>query len=146
MPEIGETWVNDGPDDDCFGCGQRNERGLRLAFTRTGEHTVESRYEVEPWYAGPKGVVHGGIQAALLDEVLGATAICAFARDRAKVDVVTADFRLRYRRPCPVGEPLVLEGRVQRVEGASAFVEGEIRNAAGEVVTVAEARWRRLDA
>ena len=146
MPEIGETWVHDGPEDTCFGCGQRNDHGLRLSFTRTGEHTVESRYRPEPFYAGPKGIVHGGIQAALLDEVLGAAVICAFATDREKVDIVTAEFSLRYRLPCPVDDELVLHGRVQRLEGRDAFVEGEIRNAAGEVVTRAEARWRRLGA
>ena len=53
---IGESWRNDGPDDTCFGCGHRNERGLRMVFTRTGERSIESRYQAEPHQCGAPGV------------------------------------------------------------------------------------------
>lgn len=139
---IGESWRNDGPDDTCFGCGHRNERGLRMVFTRTGERSIESRYQAEPHQCGAPGVVHGGIQAALLDEVLGTAG--HLGSDGSRFDIVTADFSLRYRRPCPAGETLVIVGELDRVEGRDVFVAGQIRNVAGEVLTEAEARWRRL--
>ncbi|NNL65783.1 MAG: PaaI family thioesterase [Myxococcales bacterium] len=139
---IGETWTNDGPDATCFGCGHRNERGLRMVFTRTGERGIESRYQAEPHQCGAPGVVHGGIQAALLDEVLGTAGHLGF--DAPDVDIATVDFSLRYRRPCPAGETLVIAGELQRVEGRDVFVSGQIRNLAGDVLTEAEARWRRL--
>ena len=140
---IGETWQNDGPEDTCFGCGHQNERGLKLVFTRTGERTVEAEYEVASHWCGPPDIVHGGIQAALLDEVTGAAAACGFD-DGAPV--VTADLHLRFRRPCPAGKPLRIQAEIQRIEGHDAFVTGEIRDADGEVLTRAEARWRRLPA
>jgi acyl-coenzyme A thioesterase PaaI-like protein len=144
---IGETWRNDEPDATCFGCGHRNERGLKLVFTRTGPRTVEATWEAEPHWCGAPNVVHGGIQAALLDEVMGVAGHCGFDAEGAEpFDLVTADFSLRYRRPCPAGVPLRLEGRVERVEGRDVFVTGEIRSAEGEVLTRAEARWRRLRA
>jgi len=141
---IGETWANDGPQDTCFGCGHANPRGLRMSFRRTGARTVECRYEAADHWCGAPGVVHGGVQAALLDEVLGTAGHCGFDEADGPVDLATVDFRLRYLRPCPAGEPLHVLGALLRVEGRDVFVEGEIRNLRGDVLTRAEARWRRV--
>lgn len=142
---IGETWSHDGPEATCFGCGHANDRGLRLVFTRTGQRTVEARFRAEPHWCGSPAVVHGGIQAALLDEVMGMAGHLAFDDEpEGTAEIVTADFRLRYRRPVPVAAPLLLLGELRRVEGRDVFVEGEIRDEAGELLTRGEARWRRL--
>ena len=88
------------------------------------------------------GVVHGGIQAALLDEVMG-FAIRA-ARERTNSGSVTAEFSLRYRRAVPTETPLLIRGRVARIDEPNYFVEGEIVGPDGEVLTRGEARWREL--
>ncbi|MBW2313230.1 MAG: PaaI family thioesterase [Deltaproteobacteria bacterium] len=142
---IGETWRNDGPEDTCFGCGHQNEQGLKVVFRRVAADAVEARYEAAPHWCGAPDIVHGGIQAALLDEVLGAAAHCGFDEEPdGSVNLVTVDFQLHYRRPCRAGVPLLLRGELLRVEGRDVFVEGAIRDAEGETLTTAEARWRRL--
>jgi acyl-coenzyme A thioesterase PaaI-like protein len=45
--------------------------------------------------------VHGGIQAALLDETLGFAAHAARGPDGPDFDIVTVEFSLRYRWPAP---------------------------------------------
>ena len=82
-------------------------------------------------------MLHGGIQATLLDEVMGTTAHTAYV-EHVSASLVTADFSLRYRRPVPVEAPIVICGDLRRVDG-------RIENAVGEVLTVAEARWCLLD-
>ena len=57
---------------------------------------------------------------------------------------VTADFNLRYRRPVATNTTLVIRGRLIRREDPHLFLEGEIVDAEGQVLTTAEARWRRL--
>lgn len=139
MPE----WiVMDGPEDMCFGCGQRNELGLRLRFQLFEDGSVEASYTTPEHFAGATGVVHGGIQAALLDEVQG---IAVHSAVGPEVRIVTADFRLRYRRPVPDQTPLTIRGRIKRRDDPSYFTEAEILDASGEVLTQAEARWRRID-
>jgi len=135
----GERIVNDGPEDRCFGCGHANPRGLRMVFRRTAEG-IECEYTAPDHLAGAPGVVHGGVQAALLDEVLGMAA----HGPEERLHLVTVDFRLRYRRPAATGAPLRVRGRLVRVEGRDRFLEGEILDGAGEVLTRAEARWRAL--
>jgi uncharacterized protein (TIGR00369 family) len=134
--------VNDGPGDYCFGCGQRNESGLRLRFRRIGEASVEAEYSVPDHFRGAEGIVHGGIQATLLDEIMGLAAHTALVAEDHKI--VTAELNVRYRRPTPTGSPLTVRGHLNRVEGSNLFFTGEILDASGEVLTEGQGRWRRL--
>lgn len=141
---MAERFVNDDPGNRCFGCSPHNERGLRMVFWRTGPDTVECRYEAPAHLCGAPGVVHGGVQAALLDEVIG-NAIHRGVPDGEELDIVTVDFRLRYRRPVPTGQPLLVRGRFLRADGDDYYAEGEICGPGGEVLTRAEARWHRIE-
>jgi acyl-coenzyme A thioesterase PaaI-like protein len=73
-------------------------------------------------------VVHGGIVAAIMDEV--SCAAVFFTRDRF---VATGELTVRYQRPCPVGRPLDFDARiVDEVHPRYAVVEAEARD--GETV------------
>jgi len=95
-------------------------------------------------YAGAPGIVHGGIQAAILDEVLGFAVHDATGFDDS-INVVTVDFRLRYRHPVATETELRVVGRHVRSDRRDYYVEGDILGAEGEVLTHAEARWRRIE-
>jgi acyl-coenzyme A thioesterase PaaI-like protein len=131
----------DEPYDRCYGCGQGNPNGLRLRFEHR-DGSAECVYTAAQHFAGAPGVIHGGAQAAMLDEVMG-HAIHLGDVD-PDLDVVTVEMTLRYRRPAPVGVPLTLRGRLVRSEGRDFLVAGEILGANGEVLTSAESRWRRI--
>lgn len=137
-----EEIVNDGPDDVCFGCGQRNEHGLRMTFRRLEGWSVEASYEVPSQYNGAPGVVHGGIQAVLLDEVMGMAAHQALSGEDHHI--VTAEMKLRYRRPANTLTALTVRGTVVRYEDPNFFIEGQILDTDGKLLTGAEARFRRL--
>jgi uncharacterized protein (TIGR00369 family) len=142
--KIGEILVRDDSENVCFGCSPHNPRGLQLRFTRTGDNTVMCRFTAASHLAGAPGVVHGGIQATVLDEVLGVAAHTRFGSEE-EPSLVTADFELHYRRPVPLGEPLVVRGELVRAAGRDLHVVGQIETEAGEALTLAEARWRRID-
>lgn len=139
--------VNDEPWNQCFGCSPRNELGLRLRFTQNDDGSVESCLQVPDHLVGPPGTVHGGIQAVLLDEVMGMTARLSLdeAGDGDGVLAVTAELRLKYRKPVPVGPTLVVRGRLLRTETRNLFVAGQILGPGEEVLTEAEARFKALD-
>jgi uncharacterized protein (TIGR00369 family) len=137
-----DTIVHDGPEDRCFGCGHANERGLKLVFRPT-DGGVETEYQAPEHLAGAPGVIHGGIQATLLDEVLGMA--IHVAQGHEDHQHVTVDFRLRYHRPAPTEQALRVRGRCLHTEDRDVFAEGEIVSPEGEVLTRAEARWRRIE-
>lgn len=59
-----------GAQNRCFGCGQANPVGLRLEFSQSAEGAVISNAIVSDQYEGPRGYLHGGIIATLLDEAM----------------------------------------------------------------------------
>ena len=151
MP-IGDQIRFDAPDNMCFGCSPHNDQGLQLAFTQVGASSVRVGYTAPTHTCGAPGVIHGGIQAAILDEAIG---FAVFAHDQSAGDanaednvvrrnVVTMEFDLRYRRPAPVGVELDVRAEVVHASDKDYLAVGQILDADGTVLTSATARWRRL--
>jgi uncharacterized protein (TIGR00369 family) len=135
--------VNDQSGNQCFGCSPYNDRGLRLTFSQNDDGTIESRIEVPAHLVGPPGTVHGGIQGVLLDEVMGMAANISLETEATLA--VTAELRLKYRRPVPVGQTLLVRGRLVRTADSSMFVSGEILGPEQDVLTEAEARFKAVE-
>jgi uncharacterized protein (TIGR00369 family) len=123
--------MSDVPFDDgnCFACGPENPVGMHLRF----EHDTESEYGVRcaitlaPQYQGWRGIAHGGIVMALLDEAMAHAAGLAGHRG------VTASVTVRFRKPVPLQVPIEVRGRVtwqrRNVLGVEATIFDEAGNA-----------------
>ena len=142
--EIGESWVNDEPDNDCFACSPHNPTGLQMRFTRTGEHQVEVRYSAPHRFSGMPGIIHGGLQATLLDDTMSGAAHCApeIAEGTA---IVTVEFHLRYHAPAKTECELTIRGEFERLDGRDVYLKGAILDPADKLLTSATARWRILE-
>ena len=137
-----KTIENPDPENHCFGCSPHNSRGLKLVWRRNDEE-VETHYTSPNHLCGAPGVIHGGVQATLLDETIGVAIHHAFG-DPDDFFLVTAEFDLKYRRPAPTGVQLVMSARLDRYEGHNYFASGEIRDREGTLLTSATARWVRM--
>lgn len=94
-------------DGRCFVCGRENPQGLKLRFELDGDAlSATAETSLSPLLTGWKGAAHGGIVAALLDEAM------VYACGAAGVYVATANLKIRFRKPVPVGVPLRIEGHV----------------------------------
>jgi uncharacterized protein (TIGR00369 family) len=132
--------------DRCFGCGAANPNGLQLRFVHYDDGTVETSHRPHTDHCGLDTVVHGGIQATVLDEVMGVAAQLALPPDASDLSCVTLEMQLRYRRPVPMDAELVARSRVDRVDGPDFLVVGAIVGPGGEALTEATSRWRQLRA
>jgi acyl-coenzyme A thioesterase PaaI-like protein len=122
----------------CFGCSGDNPAGLRLRFFRDPAG-VRCETTIAAAYQGAPQVVHGGIQAVLLDETC-----CAAAYFTTGGFVVTGALDLRYRRPCPVGTALVVTARILADEDRFLRIEGTLRVAGdSRPLTLAEGKFYR---
>jgi acyl-coenzyme A thioesterase PaaI-like protein len=119
---------------NCFVCGLENRVGLRLAFYETGPAEVTAVYVPSADYEGFPGVLHGGIVAALLDEVGGRVVMIG---DHTHL-MMTARLDVKYRRPTPLGQPLTVVGRLLMRRGRVALTAAELRLADGTVTAEAE--------
>lgn len=127
-------------DETCFGCGPENGEGLQMQFRRTGEGEVEADFVVPGHLCGAPTVVHGGIQATILDEVMGKAVHLAFD-DGEPRRIVTAEIAVKYRRPAPIGAPIVARGELVRLDGRNVYVRGTLLDGDRQELTTAEARW-----
>ncbi|WP_188317076.1 PaaI family thioesterase [Solihabitans fulvus] len=91
----------------CFGCGQANHGGLRLAVRWHGD---EARFEhTPPAHAeGGPGLAHGGYLAALVDEVAALV-----GAEYAGEPLMTRRVEITYSAPVLLGEPLSVRAWVE---------------------------------
>jgi len=88
-------------------------------------------------HAGPPGCVHGGVLAAVFDQVLNVPNVMT------GVAGPTARLVVRYRKPTPLHADLVFEGWQERTEGRRIHARGRCLH--GETVTAdAEAVFVRV--
>ena len=104
---------------------------MHLHFEADGEGVL-CRATLDAKYQGWRGVVHGGIAMALIDEAMAHAA--GFAGHRG----VTASVNVRFRKPVPVGEPILVRGRVTWHRRNVLGVEAQVLNEAGTVLVQGE--------
>jgi uncharacterized protein (TIGR00369 family) len=114
---------NKQPNSDmCFVCGRKNPVGLYLHFYDNDEDEVLSEYTVPAHYQGYPGIVHGGVLASMLDEVVGRVAMIG---DHHHF-MMSVRLQVLYRHPVPVETPLKIAGRIVRLRGRLGKAQGEI--------------------
>ncbi len=125
------------PEGSYFGCGPKNDKGLRIkSFVekRTTEGGVEetvvvARFSPEPHHVAFPGMLNGGIIGALLDCHSNWTAafhLMEKAGASSAPCTVTADFHVTLKRPTPLSEVL-LEARVVDSKDDRATIEATLR-------------------
>jgi acyl-coenzyme A thioesterase PaaI-like protein len=90
---------------NCFACGPEHPFGLKLSFSYDDEKDIVfTRFQPDELFAGFPTILHGGIQATILDEL-------AFWGTWAKFKQsgFTYDLSVRYRKKCPVDR--ILKGK-----------------------------------
>ncbi len=122
---------------NCFVCGVENSFGLHMKFYDDENGGVYTEMVVPERFQGYPGVVHGGIIAAMLDETAGRV----FMNGPDPQFYVTAELKIRYRKPVPIGETLILKGHKGPdggKKGRVAFAAGEIWNKNGDLLASAD--------
>jgi acyl-coenzyme A thioesterase PaaI-like protein len=102
----------------CFACGLENPVGLHLHIYEVEPGVVETTYTAPAHFQGYPGVLHGGITASLLDEVLGRAPMGSDPRHPRFV--FTAKLEVKYRRNVPIGRELRIVGKTEKTRGRSA--------------------------
>jgi acyl-coenzyme A thioesterase PaaI-like protein len=116
------------PEGICFGCGPRNEKGLRIRSFAEGDEYV-AEWNAEPHHQAFPGVLNGGIIGALLD-CHSNWAAAHHLMKKSGADTapctVTADFHVKLLRPTPIDGPITLKARVVESTETRATVEAEL--------------------
>jgi len=112
----------------CFGCSPMNTAGLKMTFATDGESVISS-LKVPEHLCGWNNLVHGGVIATILDEIMSWTAIHLL-----KKIILTKSVSIEFVKPVYIGKMLTAKGRVLEVKSKrEALLEGVIINDSNEL-------------
>jgi len=102
----------------CFICGMENPIGLHLHIYETAPGEAESTYTAPEHFQGYPGILHGGIVAAIIDEISGRAHMGSDPLDPRFM--FTAKMEVKYRKNVPIGKPLKVVGKAGKSRAKSA--------------------------
>lgn len=113
---------------NCFACSPYNENGLQMTFIEDGDYLV-SNWTPKGFLAGYNHILHGGIQATLMDEIAS-----WFVQVKMKTAGVTSNMNLRLKRTVHTNQgPLKLRAWLKEVRRNLVDVNVELINPDGKV-------------
>lgn len=123
-------------DFDCFGCSPDNPIGLKMTFTEEGDYVI-SEWKPSEHYQGYVNILHGGIQAALLDEIASWTVYV-----KARTGGVTSSMTVDYLKPVYTNKgPVKLKAQLIKTEGRIATIQVKLYNHENKVASQATVNY-----
>jgi acyl-coenzyme A thioesterase PaaI-like protein len=117
------------PNGTCFGCGPRNEKGLRVKSLARGDEVVAT-WRAEKFHEAYDGALSGGVIGTLMDCHSNWTAAFHLMK-RSGADAppctVTAEYTIKLKRPTPTGGEIEIVAHPVDVSDDRATVEAELR-------------------
>jgi len=125
-------------DNYCFACGPANPKGLHLTFRFEGDAYV-CDFTPAKEYQGWDDIMHGGIVATVLDEVM--TRILW----EKGISAMTAEMTVRLKKPVPIGRPATARARITEARKRLYLTEAELLLADGSVAATATGKFLVVD-
>ncbi len=123
----------------CFICGKRNPIGLKAEFEIDRENIrLTGYFTPRQEHEGYKGIMHGGLASALLDEAM------VKLLWEVGIPAVSASLSIRLRKPVKVGEQVIIKGWVESYKGRIINTSAELRDTAGTVLAQADGKCVRI--
>lgn len=123
--------------DYCFVCGKKNPLGLH-AIVRREKDKIIGEFISKKEHEGPRGILHGGLIAALLDEVMVYLAHSIISPGQ---DTPTASLTVRFHRPVPTGKKIILEATTTREHSKLIQTQASVKFEDGTLVARGEGKF-----
>ena len=120
----------------CFVCGEANPLGLKLRFETDGR-VVRTRFVPQADHMGFKDVIHGGLLATVLDEIM--VWACAV---QTRQFAFCAEMSVRFRRSAKPQDALLVTGELVANRHGKVFdAKASVTNAGGEILAEATGKY-----
>ena len=106
---------------DCVVSGSAHPLGLAIRVHREGEQAV-AKVNLGAAFEGAPGRAHGGVVAALFDDVMG------YVLAILETPAFTGELKVRYNAPTPVGVDLEFRAWLRERSGRRMVIDAEARH------------------
>ncbi|MEI6347368.1 MAG: PaaI family thioesterase [Bacteroidota bacterium] len=111
---------------NCFGCAAHNPIGLKLEFFEDNEYVV-SKWIPSNNYEGYHNILHGGIQATLMDEIANWVII-----NKLKQTGVTKSLQVNYAKSVYIDKgEITISAKVSSIQKRDVTIYAEIKDCDG---------------
>ena len=136
MKEIKNAFVNSLKNYNCFACSPDNKFGLQMKFFDDGENIV-SIWTPKLHFDGWDGVIHGGIQATLIDEIGEWYVFTKIGRS-----AVTLNLDIRYKKPLNSGKGnITLKAKLSELNKNVATINISVYDGNNELCTTGTGKF-----
>lgn len=115
------------PHGHCYVCGDANPHGIGLTWYAREDGSIFTEVKLTIRQQGPKGHIHGGASAAILDEIIGV------AIWRAGYNVAVVNMDINFKQAIPVDTVITAEARMTEKHDRKIYGTGEIKLPDGTV-------------
>lgn len=117
---------------NCIGCSPNHPFGLKLGFfLDEDEQQIVSEWTPNANFEGYQNVLHGGIQATMLDEIASWAVYVLL-----KTGGVTAEMQVQYHKPVLLTNgPIRLTASIEKLENNLASIKTQLINRKGVICT-----------
>ncbi len=117
---------------NCFGCAPSNPIGLKLHF-ELQDDWLQAQWQPSKEYEGWENVLHGGIQATLLDEIASWIVFV-----KLKTAGVTSRLEMKFHHPVAISdETITIRARLTKMKRNIAVIEAMLMNRGGIICSSA---------
>lgn len=123
---------------NCFGCAPHNDRGLSLSFVEH-ESGISVSFKLSPPYSSYPGMVHCGIIATILEEVMGNVLVI-----KAKRLCFTLKLSIKYLEPVHIESEYTARAKIENINGDFYEVGAGIYNQKDELMVTAKGSYKAI--
>ncbi len=117
---------------NCFACAPHNEHGLRMEFYEDGDE-VAAVWEPRAHFQGYGNILHGGIQASLMDELAA-----WYVYVKLNTAGVTSQMEVKFKKPVYTNAgPVKIRAVLKEMNKKIAIISAAISDQSGTVCSEA---------
>ena len=121
----------------CIACGPQNPHGLHLRMqVDPATARVQTTFIPEPSHIGFENVIHGGVLATVLDELMVWSATW-----KARRFCLCAELTTRFRHPVAVGQKLEITAEVEFIRPKLVEAVSKIFDSSGTLVATGSGKY-----
>ncbi len=122
-------------NDYCIICGKKNSGGLNIKYTLSQDGIIEARWTPSIKHEGFKGIIHGGILSAVIDEAMSKAIIFR------QIEALTVDLNVRFHNYAVCGEKLNIKAWIIKKHKRKILTEGILLKEKGDKILHAMATF-----
>lgn len=143
--EVKKVTRRQSPSLMSIACGTENPASIGCMFYELEGGEMAAVFTPGTLHESHKGIMHGGLSASVIDEVMGRTIMHTENREEGEEFMcMTAEMTVKYRKPVLIDKPTRAYGRIKKRDGVCIYVTADIVDEDDEILASGEGRFIKV--